>query len=114
MVRDALPHRRAHVRDETTFGDSRFGVIAGRFAHFFGTPKFIIGQTLVVACCSAEAGAHHGEDVATRQRELIEENTVLTKEVKNNTDSSKSLHRHVTATGTHLGIVAGELDPDGG
>jgi uncharacterized membrane protein len=31
------------------FGGDRFGVLAERFARFFGTPRFIIGQTAVVA-----------------------------------------------------------------
>jgi uncharacterized membrane protein len=31
------------------FGNDRFGVLAERFARFFGTPRFIIGQTLLVA-----------------------------------------------------------------
>jgi uncharacterized membrane protein len=31
------------------FGNDRFGMIAERFARFFGTPRFIIGQTLIVA-----------------------------------------------------------------
>jgi uncharacterized membrane protein len=30
------------------FGSDRFGVLAERFARFFGTPRFIIGQTVVV------------------------------------------------------------------
>ena len=30
------------------FGNDRFGQLAERFARFFGTPKFIIGQTLLV------------------------------------------------------------------
>jgi len=30
------------------FGNDRFGVIAERFARFFGTPRFIIGQTVLV------------------------------------------------------------------
>jgi uncharacterized membrane protein len=33
----------------TPFGGSSFGVLAERFARFFGTPKFIIGQTGIVA-----------------------------------------------------------------
>lgn len=33
----------------TPFGSDRFGVMAERFARFFGTPKFIIGQTIIVA-----------------------------------------------------------------
>ena len=31
------------------FGNDRFGVLAERFARFFGTPRFIIGQTILVA-----------------------------------------------------------------
>jgi uncharacterized membrane protein len=31
------------------FGSDRFGVAAERFARFFGTPGFLVGQTLVVA-----------------------------------------------------------------
>ena len=31
------------------FGTDRFGRAAERFARFFGTPRFIIGQTLLVA-----------------------------------------------------------------
>ena len=31
------------------FGADRFGKAAERFARFFGTPRFIIGQTLLVA-----------------------------------------------------------------
>jgi uncharacterized membrane protein len=33
----------------TPFGGSSFGVLAERFARFFGTPKFILGQTGIVA-----------------------------------------------------------------
>ena len=31
------------------FGSDRFGQTAERFARFFGTPKFIVGQTVLVA-----------------------------------------------------------------
>lgn len=31
------------------FDSDRFGRAAERFARFFGTPKFILGQTLLVA-----------------------------------------------------------------
>jgi uncharacterized membrane protein len=44
-----LRHRQQHVRDETAFGKDRFGIWSERFARFFGTPKFIVGQTIVVA-----------------------------------------------------------------
>jgi uncharacterized membrane protein len=162
MTHDALRHRREHVKDETTFGDSRFGVLAERFARFFGTPKFIIGQTLVVAAwialnglalihhwdpypfillnllfstqaayaaplillaqtrqterdkASAEADAHHREEVATRQRQLIEENTELTREVKRHTDLLEDLHRHVTAIGAHVGVTPADFEPGTG
>ncbi len=33
----------------TPFGGSSFGVLAERFARFFGTPRFILGQTAIVA-----------------------------------------------------------------
>jgi uncharacterized membrane protein len=40
------------------FGNDRFGVLAERFARFFGTPRFIIGQTvLVVLWITANAAA---------------------------------------------------------
>jgi len=37
------------VTHHGTFGNDRFGVLAERFARFFGTPRFIIGQTVLVA-----------------------------------------------------------------
>jgi uncharacterized membrane protein len=39
------PHRSVH---HGAFGNDRFGVLAERFARFFGTPSFIIGQTVIV------------------------------------------------------------------
>ena len=30
------------------FGGDRFGILAERFARFFGTPKFIVGQTIII------------------------------------------------------------------
>jgi uncharacterized membrane protein len=38
-------HRFVH---HGTFGNDRFGIVAERFARFFGTPRFIIGQTVLV------------------------------------------------------------------
>lgn len=35
-------------RTHSPFGTDRFGQTAERFARFFGTPRFIIGQTLIV------------------------------------------------------------------
>jgi uncharacterized membrane protein len=36
-------------RRHSPFGNDRFGLLAERFARFFGTPKFIVGQTVLVA-----------------------------------------------------------------
>jgi uncharacterized membrane protein len=44
-VTQESPHHLVHLRP---FGNDRFGVIAERFARFFGTPGFIIGQTVLV------------------------------------------------------------------
>jgi uncharacterized membrane protein len=38
-------HHRSH---HGTFGNDRFGVLAERFARGFGTPQFLIGQTVIV------------------------------------------------------------------
>ncbi len=46
------PRRRPapHLRvPHGAFGTDRFGILAERFARFFGTPRFIIGQTILVA-----------------------------------------------------------------
>ena len=51
----ASPHRFVH---HGAFGNDRFGVTAERFARFFGTPRFIIGQTvLVIAWITLNAAA---------------------------------------------------------
>jgi uncharacterized membrane protein len=42
-------HRRRVAIPHGPFGTDRFGVLAERFARFFGTPGFVIGQTLFVA-----------------------------------------------------------------
>ena len=44
----AIPRHRPPV-PHGAFGSDRFGVLAERFARFFGTPGFLIGQTLLVA-----------------------------------------------------------------
>ncbi len=46
-----LDHRRFHAPHAhlgAPFGESTFGQVAETFARFFGTPRFIISQTLVV------------------------------------------------------------------
>jgi uncharacterized membrane protein len=82
----------------------------------YAAPLILLAQTRQTERdkASAEADAHHREDVATRQRQLIEENTGLTRDVKRNTDLLEELHRHVTAIGDHLGVSAGEMDPEAG
>lgn len=37
-----------HLIHHGTFGNDRFGILAERFARFFGTPRFIIAQTVIV------------------------------------------------------------------
>ena len=41
--------RRLPIHLQGAFGGDRFGRLAERFARFFGTPRFIIGQTVAVA-----------------------------------------------------------------
>jgi uncharacterized membrane protein len=38
----------AHPRHHGTFGEDVFGRVAERIARFFGTPQYILGQTIVV------------------------------------------------------------------
>jgi len=45
-VGDPLRHQ---PRDQSAFGNDKFGKLAESFARFFGTPKFIITQTCCVA-----------------------------------------------------------------
>jgi hypothetical protein len=45
FYRSHLPH--AHLA--SVFGDDWFALKAEGFARFFGTPKFLIGQTVIVA-----------------------------------------------------------------
>ena len=51
----AAPHRRhfrfhiPHAHLAPTFGEGRFGEWAERFARFFGTPTFLVAQTILVA-----------------------------------------------------------------
>lgn len=42
---DPLRHR---THDTSAFGGDRFGQTAERLARFFGTPRYIIGQTIIV------------------------------------------------------------------
>lgn len=44
-MRDPLRH---HTHDASPFGSDHFGAIAERLARFFGTPRYILGQSLIV------------------------------------------------------------------
>jgi len=43
-----VKHAAAHADLHGAFGADRFGAIAERIARFFGTPQYILGQTVVV------------------------------------------------------------------
>jgi uncharacterized membrane protein len=47
-VEEPLRHHRELERLRGAFGADRFGRLAERGARFFGTPEYIVGQTLVV------------------------------------------------------------------
>lgn len=50
MTTEHAPHHYPHLDHlRPAFGSDSFGRRAEGFARFFGTPKFLIGQTLVVA-----------------------------------------------------------------
>ena len=52
----------SHVRHHGAFGDDAFGRFAEKTARFFGTPKYIVGQTIVVALwitLNVVGGFHH-------------------------------------------------------
>jgi uncharacterized membrane protein len=48
MAENPLRFREPHVHLDSPFGGDAFGKKAEAFARFFGTPKFLIGQTLLV------------------------------------------------------------------
>jgi len=45
-------------------------------------------------------------------RQMLQENTDLTKVVKSHTDLLQELHEHVTAISEHLGLAAGRFPPE--
>jgi uncharacterized membrane protein len=46
---DPLRHHREHEYLQTAYGDDPFGRAAEKAARFFGTPRYIIGQSALVA-----------------------------------------------------------------
>lgn len=164
-MRDPLRFHREHGHLQSgAFGGDRFGQIAERFARFFGTPRFIIAQTVIVALwilgnaylipkiihghpfdaypfillnllfstqaayaaplillaqtrqadrdkATSEADARHREEIADANAALLNENTAITKEVRQNTLLIDEVHRHVEALTRHFGIPAGTFPP---
>src|SRR5437867_3601613 len=50
-------HQAEHEQLHGAFGSARFGAAAERVARFFGTPNYILGQTIVVIAWIAVNGA---------------------------------------------------------
>src|SRR5437763_8054872 len=50
-------HQVRHEHLHGAFGSDRFGAVAERVARFFGTPNYILGQTMVVIAWIAVNGA---------------------------------------------------------
>jgi uncharacterized membrane protein len=48
-VMTSAEHQRRHEHLHGAFGADRFGQISEKAARFFGTPQYIVGQTVVVA-----------------------------------------------------------------
>jgi uncharacterized membrane protein len=49
MPDDPLRYAREHEDLHPAFGSDRFGAIAERVARFFGTPQYLLGQSVLVA-----------------------------------------------------------------
>jgi uncharacterized membrane protein len=49
MNADPLRHYREHEHLHGAFGSTRFGAVAEKVARFFGTPQYILGQSVAVA-----------------------------------------------------------------
>ena len=50
-------HQAQHAELHGAFGADRFGAVSERVARFFGTPKYILGQTMIVIVWIALNGA---------------------------------------------------------
>lgn len=47
-MRNPFHHHEQHEHLSSAFGADKFGKTAERIARFFGTPKYILGQTIIV------------------------------------------------------------------
>jgi uncharacterized membrane protein len=64
----------SHVRHHGAFGDDAFGRFAERTARFFGTPRYIVGQTIIVAiwiALNVIGGVHHWDPMPFIMLNLI-------------------------------------------
>jgi uncharacterized membrane protein len=140
-------HLRRYEHLHAPFGTGRFGQISEKLARFFGTPQYIVGQTVVVVIWIAlnslavsfewdpypfillnlafstqaayaapfillaqtrqadrdkahqEGGTKHRDELAATQLRLLEENTALTKEIRQLSGEvdtlTRSIHAHL-------------------
>jgi len=64
----------SHVRHHGAFGDDAFGRFAEKTARFFGTPRYIVGQTIIVAiwiALNVFGGVHHWDPMPFIMLNLI-------------------------------------------
>jgi uncharacterized membrane protein len=150
MNDDPLRLYRGHEQLHGAFGTGGFGAAAEKAARFFGTPRYILGQSLAVAVWIAlnalaislrwdpypfillnlafstqaayaaplillaqtrqadrdkaheEAAAMHRDQIATKQQQLLEQNTDLTRKVHELTLELDKLTK-----GIHARVVGG-------
>ena len=87
--------------------------------HFDPTP--FIELNLCLSCFAAlqcfvllianKRGEQVAAELAQHDHEMLEQNTVLTRQTHENTEAIAEVHRHVTAICDHLGLRAGIAEP---
>ena len=80
----------------TAFGSDSFGKRAEAFARFFGTPIFLIAQTVIVVISIAESDALHREELARvnldQQKDAGDQLTILHSLLQQNNDLTALTH----------------------
>jgi uncharacterized membrane protein len=73
---------------------------------FYAAPLILLAQTRQSERdkASAEADARHREEVAAMQQALLQENTDLTREVRENTEQIKAVRPYLSALAEHFGL----------
>jgi uncharacterized membrane protein len=88
---DPLRHQRDHQHLHGAFGTDTFGRRAEMLARLFGTPQYIVGQSVVV------------EELSARQLQLLQENTDLTQRVAELSEKieqlTEAIHSRVVDSG---------------